>query len=106
MKYKLIIDKNIEEEIIAMVHAPSSLTQQIENLVCGFSGADSIMGCRDDEMRKLTFQEIECITIIDRKVIAIDTNGNHYRIKDRLRELEDVLPSYFIRINKISQVFM
>ena len=51
-------------------------------------------------MRKLTFQEIECITILDRKVIAIDTNGNHYRIKDRLRELEEVLPSYFIRINK------
>ena len=100
MKYKLIIDKNVEEEIIAIVHAPSSLTQEIENLVCGFSGADSIMGYRDDEMRKLTFQEIECITILDRKVIAIDTNGNHYRIKDRLRELEDVLPSYFIRINK------
>ena len=30
MKYKLIIDKNVEEEeIIAIVHAPSSLTQQI-----------------------------------------------------------------------------
>ena len=100
MKYKLIIDKNVEEEIIAIVHAPSSLTQEIENLVCGFSGADSIMGYRDDEMRKLTFQEIECITILDRKVIAIDTNGKHYRIKDRLRELEEVLPSYFIRINK------
>ena len=100
MKYKLIIDKNAEEEIIAIVHAPSSLTQQIEDLVCGYSGVDSIMGYRDDEMRKLTFQEIECITILDRKVIAIDTNGNHYRIKDRLRELEEVLPSYFIRINK------
>ena len=58
------------------------------------------MGYRNDEMRKLTFQEIECITILDRKVIAIDTNGNHYRMKDRLRELEDILPSYFIRINK------
>ena len=100
MKYKLIIDKHVEEEIIAIVHAPSSLTQQIENLVCSFSGADSMMGYRDDEMRKLAFQEIECITILDRKVIAIDTNGNHYRIKDRLRELEEVLPSYFIRINK------
>ena len=43
MKYKLIIDRNVEEEIIAIVHAPSSLTQQIENLVCSFSGADSIM---------------------------------------------------------------
>ena len=102
MKYKLIIDKNAEEEISVIAHAPSALTQQIENLVCNFSGADSMMGYRDDEMRKLAFQEIECITILDRKVIAIDTNGNHYRIQDRLRDLEDVLPSYFIRINKSS----
>ena len=100
MKYKLVIDKNAEEEIVAIVHAPSSLTQQIENLVCSFSGADCIMGYRDDEMRKLTFQDIECITILDRKVIAIDTNANRYRIQERLRDLEDVLPSYFIRINK------
>lgn len=100
MKYKLIIDKHVEEEIIAIVHAPSSLTQQIETLVCSFSGSDSILGYRDDEMRKLAFQEIECITIFDRKVIAIDMRGNHYRMQDRLRDLEDILPSYFIRINK------
>ncbi len=100
MKYKLIIDKNAEEEIIAIVHAPSSLTQKIEDLVCNFSGADSIMGDKDGEKRKLSFDEIECITIIDRKVIAIDNNGNHYRIQERLRDLENVLPSYFIRINK------
>lgn len=100
MKYKLIIDKNADEKIIAIVHEPSSLTQQIENLVCSYSGTDSIMGHKDDEMRKLTFQEIECITVLDRKVIAIDVNGNQYRIQDRLRDLEDVLPSYFIRINK------
>ena len=100
MKYKLIIDKNVEEEIVAIVHAPSSLTEQIENLVCRFSGADSIMGYKEDEMRKLAFEEIECITIVDRKVIAIDTKGNEYRLQDRLRDLETVLPSYFIRINK------
>ena len=100
MKYKFIIDKNAQEEITVVVHAPSLLTQQIENLVCSFSGADSIMGYRDDEMRKLTFAEIECITIIDRKVVAIDIKGVHYRIQDRLRDLEAVLPSYFIRINK------
>ena len=100
MKYKLIIDKNAPEEIIAIVHGPSALTQQIENLVCSFSGADFIMGYRDDEMRKLKFGEIECITVINRKVIAIDTAGNHYRLQDRLRDLEDRLPSYFIRISK------
>ena len=100
MKYKLIIDKEAEEEIIAIVHTPSSLTEQIENLVCSFSGTDCLMGYKNDEMRKLAFRDIECITILDRKVIAIDTNGTHYRIQDRLRDLEDVLPSYFIRINK------
>ncbi len=100
MKYKLIIDKDADEEIIAKVHAPSSLTEQIENLVCSYSGAESIMGYRDDEMRKLLFSEIECITVIDKKVIAIDTNGNRFSLKERLRDLENILPSYFIRINK------
>ena len=100
MKYKLIIDKNVEEEIIAIVHAPSALTQQIEDLVCSVSGVDGIVGYRDEERRKLAFSEIECITIIDRKVILIDTCGSKYRIQDRLRDLEEVLPSYFIRINK------
>ena len=100
MKYKLIIDKDAEEEIVARVHAPSSLTQQIENLVFSYSGEDFIMAYRDDEMRKLSFREIECITVISRKVIAIDSAANQYRLPDRLRELESILPSYFIRINK------
>jgi DNA-binding LytR/AlgR family response regulator len=100
MKYRLIIDKNAEEEVIAVVHTPSALTQQIENLVCSYSGADYIIGHRDDAMRKLVFEEIECITVLDRKVIAIDTQGDRFLLKDRLRDLEGVLPSYFIRINK------
>ena len=100
MKYRLIIDKNADEEIVAIVHAPCSLTEQIENLVRGFSGTDFLMGIREDEMRKLQFREIECITVIDRKVIAIDLNGVSYRIQERLRDLEEILPSYFIRINK------
>ncbi|MBR5287961.1 MAG: LytTR family transcriptional regulator [Clostridia bacterium] len=100
MKYKLIIDKEAQEEIVAVVHAPSALTQQIENLIRSYSGADFLMGHRNDEMRRLTFDEIECITVLDRKVMVIDTKGRHYRIQERLRDLESILPSYFIRINK------
>ena len=33
-------------------------------------------------------------------MIALDSHKNRYVIKDTLRELEDILPSYFIRINK------
>jgi DNA-binding LytR/AlgR family response regulator len=51
-------------------------------------------------VRKLQFGDIECITILDRRVIAIDTSGKQYRLQDRLRDLEEILPSYFIRINK------
>ena len=100
MKYKLIIDKKAEEEIVVVAHAPSALTQQIEDLVYSYNGMDRLMGYTEDEMRKLNFQEIECITIVDRKVIAIDTEGQKYRLHDRLRDLEEILPSYFIRINK------
>ena len=100
MKYKLIIDKDAEEEVIAIVHAPSSLTQQIENLICGYAGTDSIVGYREGELRKLAFSEIECITVLDRKVIAMDAAAKQYRLQDRLRDLEGILPSYFIRINK------
>ena len=100
MKYKLIIDKNAEEEIIAIVHSPSALTEQIESLVRGSSGPDGLMGYREDEMRRLDFREIECISVIDRKVIAIDSRGEQYRLHERLRELEELLPDFFVRINK------
>ena len=82
------------------VHAPSDLTRRLEDLVRSFSGSDSVMGYREDEMRRLPFQEIECITIMDRKVTAMDRQGRRYRLQERLRDLEDILPSYFIRINK------
>ena len=100
MKYKLIIDKSAQEEITVIAYAPSSLTQQIENLICNYLGADYITGYTDTEMRKLSVPDIECITVISRKVVAIDTQGNQYRLQERLRDLEDILPSYFIRINK------
>jgi len=102
LKYQLIIDKHAEEEIVVTVHAPSSFTQEIENLVQSYSGSDSIMGYREDEMRKLAFSEIECVTVIDRKVVAVDGEGKQYRLTERLRDLEAVLPTYFIRINKSS----
>ena len=100
MKYELIIDKDAQESVIVTARAPSALTQKIEDLVRNYSGTDSILGFREDELRRLLFSDIECITILDRKVMAIDRSGKEYRIQERLRHLEQLLPSYFIRINK------
>ena len=100
MKYELIIDRDAQESVIVTARAPSALTQKIEDLVRNYSGTDSILGSREDELRRLQFSDIECITILDRKVMAIDRTGKEYRIQERLRDLEQLLPSYFIRINK------
>ena len=100
MKYELIIDRDAQESVIVTARAPSALTQKIEDLVRTYSGTDSILGSREDELRRLLFSDIECITILDRKVMAIDREGKEYRIQERLRDLEHLLPSYFIRINK------
>ena len=100
MKFKLIIDKDAEEEIVAVVHETSALTDQIEDLVRAYTGNYKITVYNEDEMKQLCFSDIECITVIDRKIFAIDGTGEKYRINQRLCDLEQILPSYFIRINK------
>lgn len=100
MKYKLVIDKNAEEEVTAVVHAPSALTRRIEDLINKYRGVEYLVGSNDEKRCKLEFSAIECITVSNRKVIAIDVKGNRFSLKERLRDLEEYLPSYFIRINK------
>lgn len=102
MKFKLIIDKTGDEEIVATVHERTELTDIIEELVLKHSGSDRISVYNEDEIKMLGFSEIECITIIDGKTYAIDSNNHRYRLKQRLYELEKLLPTYFIRINKSS----
>ena len=100
MKFRLIIDKSKEEEIVVTAHERSSLTDKIELLIMQYDGADKIPAFLDDEMKLLKFTQIECIAVIEGKTFAIDSEGNQYRLKMRLYELEEKLPSYFIRINK------
>ena len=100
MKFKLIIDKNKEENVTVTVHELSSLTEQIEALVMQHSGTDRITAYAEDEMKQLSFSDIECITVLDGKTYAIDVENKRYRLKQRLYELEELLPTFFIRINK------
>ena len=100
MKFTLNIDKTCDEEITATVHAPSELTERIEALVMEYMGRDKLPVYTEDEMKMLPIAQIECITVIDGKTWAIDTLGKRYRLKGRLYEVETLLPSNFIRINK------
>ena len=100
MKFKLIIDKEKDEELVATVHSRSALTDEIEALVLKYAGTDRISAYRDDEMKMLAFSDIECVTVLDGKTYAIDFKNQRYRLRQRLYELEAILPSSFIRINK------
>ena len=102
MRFRLIIDKSKEEEVVATVHETSKLTERIESLVLQYTGKDKISAYLEDEMKMLEFSRIECITVIEGKTYAIDTLGKQYRIKQRLYEVEEKLPASFIRINKSS----
>ena len=102
MKFKLIIDKDREEEISVIAHSASDFIAKIENMVMEHNGKNGIYVYRDDEITHLDFIDIECITIIDRKVYIIGRDGTQYRTNKKLCDIEPELPTYFIRINKSS----
>lgn len=102
MRFQLIIDKTADEEVIARVHERSALTDKLEELVLQGNKQDTIPAYTEDEMVLLPFSAIECITILDGKTHAIDTKGVRYRLKQRLYELERIIPPEFIKINKSS----
>ena len=100
MKFKLIIDTEKDEELVATVHARTPLIDEIEALISRYADADRIPGYTEDEIHMLTASDIECITVLDGKTFAIDSQNRRYRLKQRLYELEQQLPPSFIRINK------
>ena len=100
MKFKLIIDKEKDEEVIATVHEHSPLIDEIEALILKHAGTDRIPGYTEDDIKMLSVSQIECVTVLDGKTYAIDSQNHRYRLKQRLYELEELLPSSFIRINK------
>lgn len=98
MKFRLIIDNEKDEEVVATVHRRTPLIDEIEALISKYT--DRIPGYAEDDIKMLAISDIECVTVLDGKTYAIDSQNRRYRLKQRLYELEAQLPSYFIRINK------
>lgn len=98
MRFKIIIDNEKDEEVVATVHSRTPLIDEIESLISKHT--DRIPGYREDELKMLCVSEIECITVLNGKTYAIDTKNRRYRLKQRLYEIGEQLPTSFIRINK------
>ena len=98
MKFKLIIDKEKDEETVITAHQRTALIDEIEMLISKHT--DRIPGYTEDDIKMLSVSEIECVTVLEGKTYAIDSKNCRYRLKQRLYELEQQLPPSFIRINK------
>lgn len=102
MKFRVIIDKTKEEEIVATVHQRTDMIDEIEAIILRDECTDALAAYHEDEIRLLDLKDVECITASEGKVYAVADGGIRYLLKKRLYEVEEILPPEFIRINKSS----
>ena len=100
MKLKLIIDPEKEEEVVVTAHRRTPLVDELEELILKYKGLDTIAGYDEENIKMLSIGDIACVTVLEGKTYAIDSKNHRYRLKQRLYELEQLLPPSFIRINK------
>lgn len=100
MKFQLTISPDSEESVHVTLKKKNDLAIEIEKLCLEYSGTDKIPVYQADEMQLLDFDNITCLTVEDNKTYAIDLQNNKHLVKMRLYEIEQLLPSYFVKINK------
>ena len=100
MIFRLIIDRDCEESVVASVHARTPLIGEIERLVLQEGNPNQISGYAEDEIRMLDFDEIECFIVEREKTFAVCVDKKRYLIRKRLYELEGLLPASYERISK------
>ncbi len=98
MKFTLNIDKETDEEVIINVHERTPLVDEIEKLV--LNDVFELV-CFDEDKTAiiLDFSDIHCFVVENNKVYAF-TDTKKYTIKCRIYQLEEKLPSSFIKVNQ------
>ena len=100
MKFRIIIDKEHEEEIVARVHKRTPLIDQIESMISNTESIVEISAYDDGDIQILPVCDIETFYIERGKTYAGCVNGKRYVIRKPLYELEEILPNNFQKINK------
>ena len=100
MKFNLVLNKDAEEEVTAVVHERTPMIDAIEQIVSSDGVPDELYGYEEEVIKVLKIAEIESIFTMDGKTYVSYMDGKQYQIKARLYEIEEKLPDFFIRINK------
>ncbi|MBE6758595.1 MAG: LytTR family transcriptional regulator [Ruminococcaceae bacterium] len=100
MKFRILIDREKDEEIVARVHERTPLIDEIEELVSRWERTGEIVGYIGEDIVMLDLGDVEAFYIESGRTYAACADGNKYRIRMPLYELEAILPGSFRRINK------
>ena len=83
MIFKLFIDKDCREEVIANVHRRTPLIDEIERLCSRDDRPDQLPGYLGDEITMLEISGIECFVVENEKTFAV-CGKNKYLVRKRL----------------------
>lgn len=97
MKCTLIITDEHQEEVVIYTRERTKLTDDIEALVIG--SVTEIIGYGENQAIRLKTDEVMCFMVEDSKVYAL-TDKDKYQLKQRLYQLEEMLPDNFVKINQ------
>ena len=97
IKCTLIITNEHEEEVVIYARERTKLTDDIEALVIG--SVTEIIGYGENQAIRLKTDEVTCFMVEDSKVYAL-TDKEKYQLKQRLYQLEEMLPDNFVKINQ------
>ncbi len=96
MKFRLLIDRNREEEVIVYAHERNAITDSIEQLV---SGKTEIMGYDGKTAVRINLNEVYCFTVESNRIYAV-TAKEKLQIKMRLYQIEELTEKSFVKINQ------
>ena len=96
MKIKVVIDKNLDEDIVVYAKERNELVDKIERLA---DGPENIVAKRDRTLYNLDFSDIVCFTAENNKVFA-HAGKESFEVDEKIYELEEILPDNFLKINK------
>ena len=101
MKIKIELDNNlIEDEVIIRCSKIDSNIQKIQTAISDISSQDKQMSfLKDGKEYYFSLDEILFFETNNNQIDA-HTESNIFRVKYKLYELEDILPSNFVRISK------
>ena len=97
MKVKIIIDPTRDEEVVIVAHRLTPLVEELQRLAS--EKPLELVGIRDGESTVLEYAQVTRFTVEGDKTYAC-AEGGRYRIKQRLYQIEQQMPPYFVRFHQ------